>query len=664
MITIHSFDVFDTCLIRKVAAPSHVFYEVAKKVFTKLGIPISRPFVEDFVATRIQSEQAARQQSGREDIALHEIWQKLVQSMGWQYDDSLAQLELDTEEELYAPVSSIRKQVQAARQQGCRVIFVSDMYLPKEFITRQLVKHGFAEEGDGFYVSGEIGKTKASGNLYRYLLAQENVLGSNIWHTGDNQYSDYTVPRTLGIRAGLFTKAQLTQAEIDLFPNSQDSHVATRIVGAMRAFRLGCESEHKPDICELVSQFVAPFLMGFARWVLQRAQEDGVKRLYFVSRDCQLAWGVARELAPQFGGIDCRYLYVSRQALFLPGANAISPEEMPWMRRFFEEPTLDRLLAKLELTFSDVEFTFKELAGNEGGAYRLKSTEDWEVFWRGLNKEPIRTDLMKRIATRREGANGYFESVGLFDDVPWAVVDLGWHLTCQQSLWKLLRQAKWPGQISGYYAELSQQRIHRSNAGKAEALFYQNVADHPLKTITPLSSATLLEHVIGCADHSTVHHYEKIDGKMQPAFAKTEAQATLEFCRNVHDAMFKFVEQNKPLAVEFSDTAMCRNVLESVLMSFVRFPTAEVAGSLRELSAACDQNNLDALPIVKPLNVLGALLPLLPRRKPFHNLWKCRESIWPEGSAAITPTGIRRLAGAAQRIANWRSRVRRVFLNH
>ena len=202
MITIHSFDVFDTCLIRKVAAPSHVFYEVAKKVFTKLGIPISRPFVEDFVATRIQSEQAARQQSGREDIALHEIWQKLVQSMGWQYDDSLAQLELDTEEELYAPVSSIRKQVQAARQQGCRVIFVSDMYLPKEFITRQLVKHGFAEEGDGFYVSGEIGKTKASGNLYRYLLAQENVLGSNIWHTGDNQYSDYTVPRTLGIRAG------------------------------------------------------------------------------------------------------------------------------------------------------------------------------------------------------------------------------------------------------------------------------------------------------------------------------------------------------------------------------------------------------------------------------------------------------------------------------
>src|SRR6202034_3422009 len=113
-----------------------------------------------------------------------------------------------------------------------------------------------------------------------------------------------------------------------------------RLAGAMRAFRLGAKSEDADAVHELAAQFVGPFVMGFAIWALQRAQECGVKRLYFLSRDCQLVSKVARELSPQFGGIDCQYLYVSRQALFLPSAGDISPEGMPWLRRDFEEPAL------------------------------------------------------------------------------------------------------------------------------------------------------------------------------------------------------------------------------------------------------------------------------------------------------------------------------------
>jgi predicted HAD superfamily hydrolase len=666
MVKICSFDVFETCLIRKVAAPSDVFYEVAKKVFAKLGIPLNRPVIEDFVVARIRAEQVARQESGREDTSLDEIWQKLVQAMGWQYDESLVQSELDAEEELLAPIFSIRKQVQAARQQGCRIIFVSDMYLPREFIRRQLVKYSFAQTGDGLYVSGDVGKTKASGNLFRHLLVQENVPAKSVWHTGDNQHSDHAVPRKLGIHARLFTEAKLTRAEISIMQTSQDFGAVTRIAGAMRAFRLGCESEEKKNINELVSQFVAPFVMGFATWVLQRAQEDGVKRLYFLSRDCQLVWKVAKELSPQFGGIDCRYLYVSRQALSLSSATAISPEGMPWLRRAFEEPILKKLLAKIELKFEDVQPVLGQLAGNKGALFRIESEEDWQQFWHALNKEPAKTQINKLMDERREAARRYFESVGLFESERWSLVDFGWILTCQQSLKKLFRKWGWNDDVKGFYFGLRNDRITPASSGKSEALFYQPAFDFPqgsnLDNI--FRNVLLLEHIVGCADHPTVHHYGELDGgKTGPVFASSVNEPTLKLCEQLHKAVLDFVAQNQVLTDDFKDETIGREVLSSLATDFFKFPSKPSANALHGLSIAIDQNGFDAQPVMRPLNIGDALLPLLPRRRPFMALWKSRNFFWPEASMVSSPKAIQRISTIVQLFANLRAKIRRIITN-
>ena len=170
MVRICSFDVFDTCLARRVASPSDVFRDVAQKVFNERGIAVSRHGVEDFVAARIVAERSARQQNLLEDIGLDEIWKNLFQELGWPFDATFPRHELEAEEELLVPILSIRNRVQSARREGCRIIFASDMYLPSEFIERQLRKHGFAEAGDGMYVSGNVGKTKASGSLFKHIL--------------------------------------------------------------------------------------------------------------------------------------------------------------------------------------------------------------------------------------------------------------------------------------------------------------------------------------------------------------------------------------------------------------------------------------------------------------------------------------------------------------
>ncbi|MEE3416965.1 MAG: hypothetical protein VZR53_16555, partial [Prevotella sp.] len=54
------------------------------------------------------------------------------------------------------------------KDQGYRIIITSDMYLDSDFITQVLNKNGYS----GFsnvYISGEINKSKAQGDLYDYI---------------------------------------------------------------------------------------------------------------------------------------------------------------------------------------------------------------------------------------------------------------------------------------------------------------------------------------------------------------------------------------------------------------------------------------------------------------------------------------------------------------
>ena len=83
------------------------------------------------------------------------------------------------------------------RKRGKRILFISDMYLPSDFLRFQLRRFGFWEEGDRIYVSGEIGLTKYSGNLFRYIQREEKISRCSWKHVGDNTYSDYYVPKSM-----------------------------------------------------------------------------------------------------------------------------------------------------------------------------------------------------------------------------------------------------------------------------------------------------------------------------------------------------------------------------------------------------------------------------------------------------------------------------------
>ncbi len=77
MSEIHSFDVFDTCLVRNVAAPSEVFFNLGLQVGEKAKISDPRHFAEDFATWRMEAEARAFKNTSRVEVTLEEIWIQL-----------------------------------------------------------------------------------------------------------------------------------------------------------------------------------------------------------------------------------------------------------------------------------------------------------------------------------------------------------------------------------------------------------------------------------------------------------------------------------------------------------------------------------------------------------------------------------------------------------
>jgi len=200
-ILIVSFDIFDTLVTRSVATPTDIHFLIQQRLQHSHGrFPLQ--FVEDFVNLRRSAEKWARLKRDREDITIDDIYKEiwLKEKIDCSLIEEIKKIELESENEVIHSVQPSVDCLNAIRSQEKRVVFTSDMYLPEPLIHAILKRIGAFQQGDKIYLSGVIGLTKSSGNLFRYILAEERCPPQQMMHVGDNPYSDVWVPRLLGIK--------------------------------------------------------------------------------------------------------------------------------------------------------------------------------------------------------------------------------------------------------------------------------------------------------------------------------------------------------------------------------------------------------------------------------------------------------------------------------
>ena len=304
-----SFDVFDTCLVRLCGTPDNFFDVLSHKVFTR---PVDEATRREFVFRRRLAEVNC---SKNATATIFDFYDAFDYAHPFLIDkNELASVEIGLEQAMLVPVSSTLEMIARLRAKGARIVFISDMYLPGSIIEEMLRKAGFFEDGDKLYVSCEVGKTKASGELYDFVRGQEGVSFRQWRHFGDNFFSDYYTPKGLGIKAkkisvpyGHYPKRWCQFGGIRSF------NYPGILAGLSRA--LLC-SRPVNDRSAFLVDFVGPLYCSFVSNVLKDARERGISRLYFCARDTFQMFKVAQVLGEDYPEISLHYLYISRASLY------------------------------------------------------------------------------------------------------------------------------------------------------------------------------------------------------------------------------------------------------------------------------------------------------------------------------------------------------------
>ena len=382
--TIYSYDIFDTCLIRACGTPDCVADILAHRV---LGGDTDKTYISDFTLIRKKGEGLARKlyiNQDKEDVTLEEIYQQCDFSHLTKMPNSdIMRMEMELEAEMLIPVHHIKQEIDELHKAGNHIIFISDMYLPYDFIKNLLVKNGLFNEGDRLYISCNKKKTKGTGHLFD-VVQQDLQIDFHHWHhKGDNRHSDYNVPNKKGIKAkmvyhGLSYYEQLMLKNTDTLSSTD----IQKLSSISRATRLSI-NDIPPH--RFAADFIAPQMTTFVHHIFEDAIHRGLQHLYFIARDACILFQIAQHFTQRYPDISIHYLYASRQSLYEPDENCIKYMEQEGLTRPHSaivdmigsrrcQQCLNNLLH--QHGYDDVFAYYYEVT-----AYRIQSSDNYDAMY-------------------------------------------------------------------------------------------------------------------------------------------------------------------------------------------------------------------------------------------------------------------------------------------
>jgi len=642
-----SFDVFDTCLVRRIGRPQDLFYLLGQRLFLAAGTRFTDDDVHEFVRERVEAERRARRNCAAEDLLLSDIYAHYLSPSPFDFDAlELMKAELDIEREFLLPVPEMADHIRARRGEGKVIFFITDMFLPGSFIGGLLSEYGFMEPGDSLYVSGEVGLTKHSGNLFRYVLEKQGLAPEDLLHMGDNKHSDVAVPRAIGIHTRHFGTTCLTPLELVMLgDDGRTCPVRSCLAGAARIVRLrSAGGSINKFLATVVADVAAPMVTGFVVWVLEQARARGIKRLWFVARDGQVMHRVAQELRGGKGPEIC-YLYGSRQAWFLPSIIRFQPWEHDWLFVSGHSARPDAIVAKLGCSPEEVE----EAAGCTYGPFWKTPLEVRERsrLLNILSSNSVRNLVEKKAMLSRKNLIGYLRQEGVSDGEPLVLVDVGWTLKTQQALRRVLIAAGMDCPVSGFYLGISQSALTASSAGRYQAYFLER--DNWFDPTQPMNfffrNANIVEQIFTAATHEQTVGYTHDGEQYIPVLRKDGRNGeTLAAVYAMQELILEFAREIAH--VRHGDVSgILRAINLEGLRSFLGNPQPELARALSTFPSFDDQNETRQRKIAHPISLslllqavlLGTAVGKRFARPEFSNSFD-----WVEGSVALSPRWLQR----------------------
>lgn len=625
-----SFDVFDTVLTRTFAEPRDVFVRVGERLAADL--PTTLPPMT-FAAARCEAERNARHRAPAHEVRLDDIYAELAAQLGWDdaQRDAAKTLELAVETECIRPVPAMRAEVERARREAGRVLFISDMYLPSEVIQLWLDKAGFWQPGDRLFISWEAGGSKSTGVLFEKIRRDLGLDFAAWTHHGDHPVSDFTRPGGLGMATRHQPAGRLNPRE-QLLRGSAQFATGWRslLAGAARLARLDqpAATAGNPQACVLWETGVdvaGPWFYGFTEWCLAEAERRGIEDLFFLARGGQVFLRLAREIqAVRPRNLRVHYLPVSRLAV-IGSADTDNPARL-------------RALAASRLSFHSARQACANLGLvlDETLAPAWLPPAEWDRNLTGPERtrladwllDPVRLPIAQAaLRARQNRTHTYLHQLGLSAGAICGIVDTGWMGTIQHNLEATLGATGAPTALTGFYLGLSQQ-LDLASAGPRLA-YGTLLSRSPVQRV---QTQRVLVELMTRADHGSVVGYAYTGegaGVLTPQFGPLDAAAGAQ-ARFFQDAVVAFTRHALAAGPQFyaAPAGELLRVIEGVFAKYYERPTAaevRVFGRLPHSDQLLEKNFSVLCPDLRPGETLAALFDR--RRRP--DCW------WIEGQATL-----------------------------
>jgi FMN phosphatase YigB (HAD superfamily) len=573
------FDVFDTLLTRLVGDPVWVFFVLGQRLASRGLISIS---ADEFRTKRVEAERRARLNNREGEVSVADIWMQLGRELdiGQEALVRCIQDELRIEEELIRPVPHATRRVRHARERG-KVAFVSNMYLPAEFIERQLQKYELWIPGSRVYVSSELGCSKTTGALFRAVLRREATRARDAHHIGNDADADVRGAKAARLRATLDSSCALNRYERILqaaAPHTQG--IGAFMAGASRLARLQATDRdiRSRTLWEVGAGVAAPALTAYLIWLFQRARELRIRRLYFVSRDGQILLEMARSLAPKWNlDLEFRYLYGSRQSWHVASLSAVTEKELKWIMTFTSFLSVETALARVCLEPEDAAPVLLNMGFGRRDWRRNLNLRERERLTQVFLDKRVSIKILDAARERRPGVVRYLRQEGLFDGIPSAIVDVGWTGKALDSLVSILESASGAPPYAFYFGLIGQASDSQSPRSPREG-FYIDAHRGKGEPIILDHRATILE--MFCAgDHGQVRSYaDRADGIVAPVLKETSNILVLRWgLSELRQAVRTFVAEFSWPRLQLDDFDPLARMAGVVMREFWSSPTYEEA---------------------------------------------------------------------------------------
>lgn len=584
---IYTFDIFDTCLSRLCGDPRNLFVLMAYEV---IGPSCTETQANDFRYVRVSGEKEASRKYAS-NTTIYNIYDECDFSAYTSLTrDTLISIEMELEKKQLQPIKETLDKIDNIHSKGDRVIYISDMYLPSEFLKDVLFVKGFWKEGDSLYVSCEHGCTKSDGRLFDYVRVAEGLRKYNWIHHGDNYHSDVIVPRFKLIRSkhiqNDYSVLEKYYRTLNINPTN---HAALIFTGVLRAARLSALQDHRNVFAtDLIAAIYVPFVYN----ILHDASIKGIKRLYFLARDGYIFMKIAEVFSDIFPQIEIHYLYVSRKSLYLPSLKEVNRE------------TLSSLLVGSSASHIKERFDNLQIELDESCYNDIASSAD-PIGYLLSNKETNRM-INEQIANQKRTLIKYFEQEKLAtqsNDV--AIVDLRGTRKCQKCISSILSEHGY-NEVFAYYLEGCHNRIIPDRYNDYKAFFFaDNISLNPVyKGLDAVKF--VLEHYFSLTSYQRTSGYREHNGNVEPVFDNEEIEDTNESIMQVNiKSCVRVAEMLKSVGIlQYSKDLL--NIGLSGLASFMRNPNDDLLKALIEIKSTQTKHNSRYLVAhITPSNVIN-----------------------------------------------------------